>query len=132
MKRRHFLKCAGGAFAASTWLAAEQAAGGMDLSDCRIAISRAATAREARAVQVLVQEASKRCGIEWPVQTIDASRAKVTIYAGTRASWEKLGRRVTSVAQFAHDLPEDGFVLHSGHDIDGDWIAILGADERGL
>jgi hypothetical protein len=104
----------------------------MDLSDCRIAISRAATAREARAVQVLVQEASKRCGIEWPVQTIDASRAKVTIYAGTRASWEKLGRRVTSVAQFAHDLPEDGFVLHSGHDIDGDWIAILGADERGL
>ncbi|MDR5728599.1 MAG: hypothetical protein RB191_14335 [Terriglobia bacterium] len=39
-----------------------------------------------------------------------------------RSSWESA----------IHGLQPDGFLLHSGQDGDGKWIAVFGADERGL
>ena len=131
MRRRNFLKLAGAAMVASPWLEAETGADWIDLRDCVVVVSDAATARESKAAQVLVEEAAKRCGISWDVGK-KKGKARVTIYLATRQSATKLAQRNLVPDSSLHGLRADGFVLRSGQDGTGQWIAIFGADERGL
>jgi hypothetical protein len=140
MQRRKFLKSTTAVLAASgclrsSWLCAFAAEDWIDLREVTIAAPASAGAREANAVRVLVEECRKRCGLDWSIENA-AGNAAVTIYAGTRASWgkfgSKLGQRVAGVASASRALPAEGFTLQTGTDANGRWIAVLGADERGL
>jgi len=135
VKRRSFLKNTTGVFAASGlrsgWLHALATGDWIDLRQVTFVTPASHTAREANAVRVLVEESYKRCGLDWSIET-NLQRGGVAIYAGTRASWSKLGQRVAGVASQGHSLPAEGFTLQTGTDPDGRWIAVFGADERGL
>ncbi len=89
------------------------------------------TARERKAVTVLVEEAEKRSGILWSVQAAPGKPVNTAIYAGTAASWKGLGPRVAMAASAA-SLAREGYTIRNGSDAQGHWIAVLGADERGL
>ncbi|MHB1938891.1 MAG: hypothetical protein ACYCOR_20265 [Acidobacteriaceae bacterium] len=131
MKRRNFLKLAAAAAVTPPWMLAQNR-GGIDLRNCVVVLSPSAGDRESKAAQVLVEEAEKRCGIHWPIQKTKKEKAQVTIYLATRQSVGKLGRRSFAPGPELHGLQEEGFLLGSGQDSDGKWIAVLGADERGL
>jgi hypothetical protein len=121
------------AFAVEEWI---------DLREVIIASSPSAESREANSVRMLVEEANKRCGLDWAIANESGSEFRpgtVTIYAGTRASWSKLGKlgskaspAVAGVASTGRVLPVEGFTLQTGTDANGRWIAVFGADERGL
>ena len=131
MKRRNFLKLAAAAAVAPPWGLAQKQTG-VDLRECAIVLSSSAGPRELKAAQVLAEEAEKRCGIRWPLQKDRKERAKVTIFLATRLSAAKLPRRDIASDGALHGLKADGFVLRSGQDTNGEWIAVIGADERGL
>jgi hypothetical protein len=136
MQRRSFLKrttamLAASGFLRSSWLHALIAEDWIDLRQVVIVSPDSATAREINAVHVLVEESRKRCGLDWSTGR-KAQSGAVTIYAGTRASWTKLEQHVAGVASAGRALPAEGFVLETGTDANGRWIAVFGADERGL
>jgi len=133
MRRRTFLKLAGSAMVAQpSWIMAEQDANRIALEDVAVMVSDAATPRERRAAQVLVEEAAKRCGIAWPVAKGSNQDARVTIALATRSSAARLPRHFSDSEEAARGLQPDGFLLQSGHDAGRNWIAVIGADERGL
>jgi len=131
MKRRNFLKLATAAAVAPPWIQAQERPG-IDLRNSAVVLSSSASARESKAGQVLVEEAAKRCGITWPVASSKRANARVTIYLATRQSANKLPRHNLVSEATLHGLQPDGFLLRSGQDSDGEWIAVFGADERGL
>jgi hypothetical protein len=135
MQRRSFLKSTTAVLAASglrsSWLNALTPEDWIDLRQAVIVLPAAAGAREANAARVLAEESRKRCGLDWSIGSKSQSGA-VTIYAGTRSSWSKLGQRVAEVASAGRALPAEGFALQTGTDSEGHWIAVYGADERGL
>ena len=135
MQRRGFLKGTAGVLAASSlqpsWLQALATKEWIDLRQVAIVLPGSSSAREANAARVLLEESRKRCGLNWTIESRAASGA-VTIYAGTRASWSKLGQHQAIVAATGRALPAEGFTLQTGKDENGRWIAIFGADERGL
>lgn len=131
MKRRNFLKLATAAAVTPPWIQAQERSG-IDLRDSAVVLSSSASARESKAAQVLVEEAAKRCGITWPVGSSKKANARLTIYLATRQSANKLARRNLVSEPILHGLKADGFLLQSGRDRDGEWIAVFGADERGL
>ncbi len=131
MKRRNFLKLATAAAVTPPWTLAQNR-GGIDLRNCTVILSPSASDRESKAAQVLVEEAEKRCGIPWPIQKAEKKKARVTIYLATRQSAGKLPHHNFVSEPMFHGLQADGFLLRSGQDNDGEWIAVLGADERGL
>lgn len=131
MRRRRFLKLATAAAVTPPWALAQNA-GLIDVRSSAVVLSSFATARESKAAQVLVEEAAKRCGISWRVGSAREVGARVTMYLATRQSANKLPRRdMVSNAMLAA-LQADGFLLRHGQDNDGEWIAVFGADERGL
>ena len=132
MRRRTFLKLTGSAMLAPSWMSAETGSERVDLADCSVVLSSTASKREMKAAQVLVEEAAKRCGISWTLDREKGTQSKVTIYLATAQSAGKLTRRVSGWESTPHNLAPDGFVLRSGHGGDGDWIVVIGADERGL
>ncbi len=132
MRRRNFLKLAGAAMVVPPWMGAETETERMDLRDCAVVISDSASARESKAAQVLVEEAAKRCGISWPVAKSRKGNSQVTIYLATRQSAGKLAQRNLVPESMLHGLQADGFLLRSGQDGANPWIAVFGADERGL
>ncbi len=130
MQRRKFLKITTAALAGAecpTWLRAMAAEGWIDLR--QVAVVSGSSAREANAARVLVEESRKRCGLDW---STEAQSGAVTIYAGTKTSWSKFGQRVVGVASSVQTLAADGFALRTGTDAKGRWIAVYGADERGV
>lgn len=131
MRRRRFLQLATAAAITPSWASAQNRSG-VDLHNSAIVLSPSASARESKAAQVLVEEAAKRCGIAWPVGKSKKAGNQVTIYLATRQSAGKLSKRNLISEPIVHGLQPDGFVLDSGQDSDGAWIAIVGADERGL
>ncbi len=136
MQRRGFLKGTTAALAASGclrsgWLHALTAEDWIDLRQAAVVLPSSPSPREANAVRMLVEESRRRCGLDWSIEP-KAGTVAVTIYAGTRASWSKLGRRVAGVASTGRALAAEGFTLQTGTDANGRWIAVFGADERGL
>ena len=135
MQRRSFLKSTTAVLAASglrsSWLNALTTEDWIDLRQAVIVLPAAAGAREANAARVLAEESRKRCGLDWSIGSKSQSGA-VTIYTGTRSSWSKHGQRVAGVASTGRALPAEGFALQTGADSEGHWIAVCGADERGL
>ena len=139
MQRRNFLKSTTALLAASgclrsSWLDALTTEDWIDLRQVVIVSPGSAGTREANAVRVLAEESRKRCGLDWSIEG-KAQGGAVTIYAGTRASWSKfgkLGQPVAEVASAGRALPAEGFILQTGTDPSGRWIAVFGADERGL
>jgi hypothetical protein len=131
MKRRNFLRLAAAAACAPEWMLAQQ--GAIDLRQC-VVIAPGKLDRGKKMAQVLVEEAEKRCGIGWPVQ--DRLPAKtpgatpVAIHLETRDSGLEPGRAVSTAA--LHGLPAEGYIIRSGSDGNGSWIAVMGADQRGL
>ncbi len=132
MKRRNFLQ-----LAAATALAPEllhaQSGTGIDLRKCIVVVPESIS-RGKKISQALVEEAQHRCGIRWPVRNQlpagDAAGTRVTIHLVTRDTAAALGKRISTAGM--HDLPAEGYILRSGSDGEGSWIAVLGADERGL
>src|SRR4051812_32807873 len=131
MKRRDFLK-ATAALGSSSLLPAQSGQGTLPLQDCVVLRSPSATAREIKACSVLVEEVDRRCGLTWSVRSGATPAAGVTIYAATRANWKSLGPRPAAVAQISTGLKPEGYMIQTGTDSQGQWIAIAGADERGL
>lgn len=131
MRRRRFLQLATAVAVTPSWALAQDATS-VDLHDSAVVLSPSATVREKKVAQVLIEEAAKRCGITWPVGNSRKASAQVTIYLATRQSAGKLPKRNLVSESMLRGLQTDGFLLHSGQDSDGKWIAVLGADERGL
>ncbi len=132
MRRRTFLKIAGSAMVVSpAWREAESDTERISLRACAVLVSRSATPRESRAAQILVEEAAKRCGITWPVGNSNRN-AEVTIVLGTRESAGELLRKIPVSEEALNGLKPEGFLVQTGKDSSGEWIAVFGADERGL
>ncbi|HEY3939962.1 MAG TPA: hypothetical protein VGL97_21215 [Bryobacteraceae bacterium] len=131
MNRRSFLKGAAAGFAVPEWLTAAST-GQIDLKDCVVIGHEKATAREKKALTVLTEEVEKRSQIRWPIQTAVVPAASTAIYAATRASARALGQRIIAANSAASHLPAEGYAIQTGSDAAGRWIAVIGADERGL
>jgi hypothetical protein len=130
--RRDFVKNASIVLAGhrSHWFQGSLAKDQIDLKDCVLVTSQNPTPRETKALAVLAEEAYKRCGLDWKVQS--KSTASVTIYAGLATGLGKLGSR-TQIAAAAVDghVPEM-YAIHAGSDSSGRWITVAGSDERGV
>jgi hypothetical protein len=131
--RRDFVKNASIALAGhrSRWLQAAAPANQIDLKDCVLVTSQNPTPRERKAMTVLAEEAAKRSGLTWQVQSSSKSTAAVTIYAGLASGLSKLGPRMRTVAVAGEHVPE-AYAIHAGSDSSGRWIAVAGSDERGV
>ena len=132
MKRRSFLRLAGAAMAASPWVMAEAGSDLLNLHDTAVLLSHSSTPREARAAAVLVEESGKRCGLDWPVGKTRDRSAHVTIALATRQSLSGLSERFFASDESIRTLAPDGFLIRTEVDSTGSWIAVVGADERGL
>jgi hypothetical protein len=117
---------------ASPWLRSQAAASGIDLKGSVVVLPANATAREKNAADVLVEEVEKRSQLRWKVQPAGGRITGTAIYAATRVSARAFGSRISSATKAAARLPADGYSIQAGKDSDGDWISIIGADERGL
>jgi hypothetical protein len=129
MNRRIFLKETAAAMA--TWSAGAAASGVVDLKSVAI-ISDAASAREKKAIAVLLEEVEKRTGLRWPVQSNAEPAAPVAMYVGVASSMGRHRARIGGAIGAAASAPAEGFVVQTGQDASGTWIAIIGKDERGL
>ena len=129
MKRRSFLKTAGAAMALPPWLHAQTAFGWIDLTNC-VVVNPAPEA--AVAVQVLIEEAEKRCGIRWQTAVPGVPIFGATIHAFTRKSAGRAEPKLAAALHASQTLSAEGFVIRSGQDASGTWIAVVGADDRGL
>src|SRR5579875_1855901 len=110
MNRRNFLKQTGAALAVSPWLPA-QSSNAIDLKNCSVVLRANAGPREKKAATVLVEEAEKRSGVRWAIQTGSRGGSQATI----------------SLSTAAHAAPE-GFTIRAQEN----QISITGGDERGL
>jgi hypothetical protein len=118
-----------------SWALAQSAPDKLDLRNCVVVLSPAASAREQKAARVLVEESEKRCGILWPIQKSTdgkAPAAPVTIYLATQHSAKELGHDLPVAPSAGNGLEDEGFTLRSGRSSDGQWITVLGGGERGL
>jgi hypothetical protein len=132
MQRRTFLRLAGSAMLVQpAWATAESGTTLVQLHDASVLLSRTATERESRAAKVLVEEVARRCGITWSVANSRSGNSP-TIVLATRASVGSLGHHFSFDEEGVRGLKPDGFLLETGQDSSGTWIAVLGADERGL
>ena len=132
MRRRNFLRLAAAAACTPEWVLSQNN-NGIDLANTTVVVPTKLE-RGQKMAQVLVEEAEKRCGIRWPVRnqvaTRNAGTASVQIYLGTRENLSEIGRRVP--ASGIRDVPPEGYALRSGSDENGTWIAVIGADQRGV
>jgi hypothetical protein len=129
--RRDFVKNASIALAGrrSRWLQTAAPANQIDLKNCVLVTSQNPTPREMKALTVLAEEAAKRSGLTWPVQSSFKNTASVTIYAGLPTGLAKLGPRMRTIT--AGRVPE-AYGIQTGSDSGGRWIAVAGSDERGV
>lgn len=131
MKRRTFLRLAAAAACTPEWMPAQ--AGGLDLRHCVVVVPDKVD-RGKKMAQVLVEEAEKRCGIRWPVQERVPAKTQgtspVMIHLGTRESGVEGGRGISTSG--LRELPAEGYILRRGSDASGNWVAVMGADQRGL
>ncbi len=132
MKRREFLKTASVGLAVTPWLKSEALNGEIDLTNCVIVAPRNATDRENKALAVLVEEVEKRSQIRWEVQRAASSHTGTTIYVATRFSSAEMGGAVSEASSAAAHVGREGYVIRTGSNAAGNWIAVVGADERGL
>ncbi len=138
MKRRTFLAGVSTAFASAAFPQSEPPETDLpetdlpeiDLRDAVLAIAEAASPREKKAAQVLIEEVQRRTQIRLPLAS--KSSSNLTIYLATQASAHRLSPRLSSALNALANLPREGFVIRSGTDAGARWIALLGADERGL
>lgn len=132
MKRRSFLRLAAAAAWAPEWVLGQNS-GGMDLANATVVVP-AKLDRGQKMAQVLVEEAEKRCGIRWPVRNQaparNAASSSVAIYLATRDDLSAFGRRFP--ASGIRALSAEGYALRGGSDENGNWIAVIGADQRGV
>jgi len=134
MQRRMFLKLASAA-AVSPALGVAQGDEVVDMRRCRVVLGAGAGDRGAKAAQVLVEEAEKRCGIRWSMgqgQGEALGGPAVVIYLATRAATGGLKQEILAAAPERSSLREEGFLIRTGGDASGRWIAVVGADDRGL
>ncbi|HEV3275554.1 MAG TPA: hypothetical protein VG860_01955 [Terriglobia bacterium] len=149
MRRRQFLKdglvCAGlmgvsplAAFEQASATAGSQGqpstASELDLSKAAVVAPRALSARERKAVQVLVEEVEKRTQFRWTVvEDLTPEQSSVVVVGSSRAlratHSELLGRLV---AAGAVAMPAEGYRLRTAGPSNGSPILVEGADERGV
>jgi hypothetical protein len=132
MNRRDFLTGMSGTLVVSSRLYGQSAASGIDLKNSVVVVANNATAREKNAANVLIEEVEKRSQRQWKLQAGGGRVAGTSIYAGTRTSARAFGSRIASATKAAARLSPDGYTIQTGKDADGEWIAVIGADERGL
>lgn len=135
MRRRSFLKLAAAGAITPPWMLAQDGSDKIDLRNCVVVLSSAASEREQKAAQVLVEESEKRCGILWPTQkgnVAETPATSVTIYLATQHSAKGLRQDFPAATSGVRNLEDEGFALRSGRSSHGQWITILGGGERGL
>ena len=129
-----FLKLASAAVV-SPALGVGQSGDMVDLRRCRIVLGAPTGDRANKAAQVLAEEAEKRCGIRWPIGSghgEDPAAPPVVIFLATRAATGGLKQEILAAAPELASLREEGFLLRTGRNASGQWIAVIGADDRGL
>ncbi len=132
MKRRSFLTGAGAAVFEAKWLRGGKAgANEIDLSNAAVVLPDAVSTREKKAAQVLIEEIEKRSQLQLK-RSPGAEKSAVAIYVATGASVRSLGPRMRPPADALVGLPRESFVMRTGEDAEGRWIALFGSDERGL
>ena len=112
---------AAAAVAPSSLFAQHSAAPGFDLTDAAVLIGSAASAREKKAAQVLVEEAEKRCYLRWPIFS-----------SGTSAPGRSVSIRLLVVSRGTNPHLDEGYTLHCEPAQSGAVVTITGASERGL
>jgi hypothetical protein len=130
MDRRSFLKTATAGLSAAPWMQGAAITEPIDLKNCVVVVPDGSTERVKKAVSVLVEETEKRCRIRWATQTGAPKPGVTAIYAGTRSTSKN--SRIASALQAAAKLGAEGYALQTGSDSNGRWIAVVGADERGV
>jgi hypothetical protein len=131
MNRRKFLK--GTTVAAiSPWLHAASNSASIDLKNCAIVVSERQTAREKKAITVLLEEIERRSGLLWKAAAQPPSGPSVVIYAGVAASMSRYRARIGRAIVAAGRIGAEGYAIQTGEDANGRWIALIGRDERGL
>lgn len=129
MKRRSFLQLASAAAVVSPWQRGVAETATIDLSDCAVVVAPHATPREKTAATVLLEEVEKRCGLRWPRSEGGNPHAAVRIFLGLQNA--TVGLPGHALGNKDH-LRAEGFLIRTGTDDAGRWIAVIGADERGL
>lgn len=132
MKRREFLKTAAAGLTVAPRLKPQDASWQIDLKNCVVVASGKATEREKKAIKVLIEEVEKRSDLRWRVQGNSQQHAGTMIFLGTHSSSGILGATITEARSAAGRLAADGYVIRTGGGAGGRWIAVVGADERGL
>ncbi len=139
MKRRTFLRSAAASVIATGWLrpgciAALEPEDWIDLTSLAVVLPSRPSARETLAARVFTEESAKRCGLDW-AGSAGASNLTASLLLGTHSTWSTLPGLpavARDVASAARTLKADGFVLRTGVVAGKRWIAVCGADERGL
>ncbi len=140
-RRREFLKqaftAAGAPYVASLAAGAgsgdgAKPHGALDLKQAIVVAPASRSARASKAIDVLIEEAEKRSGFRWPLRTSDVPGTAVTIYAAVHSSWSELGQRATAFKLGSSNPGPEGYTIRTSEDAGGHWIAVAGADERGL
>jgi hypothetical protein len=103
-----------------------------DLRKATVVVAPAMSAQSQKAIAVLLEEAEKRSGLRWPVRAGKANGSSVTIYAALQQRWKSLEGRAAALEVLRSSPGAEGCTIRSGQDSNGQWIAICGADERGL
>jgi hypothetical protein len=137
VKRRAFLTSAAAVTAAGCFPRAAFALDGgewLNLQALSVRLPGNPAPRESMAARVLLEESAKRCGLAWTLAG-GASQPGATVYLGTVHSWSGFAAGspgAGDVAAAARSLKADGYVLRTGGGVGNPWIAVCGADERGL
>lgn len=118
--------------AVSSHLISASLADQIDLKDCVVIAPEKSSPREKKAITVLIEEVEKRSQIRWKTQSGGSQVSSTAIYTGTRSSAKTLGQRIASANSAAAQLALEGYTIATGRDGSGQWISVIGADERGL
>ena len=130
IKRRSFLQLASAAAVVSPWQRNFAESSSINLSDCIVLLPGHSTPRERLFATVLIEETEKRCGIRWRQTEDTKTHSAVRILLGTQDNATTPPPR--QMPGNRDHLGREGFVINTGTDSTGRWIAVTGADERGL
>jgi hypothetical protein len=147
MNRRRFLKeglvCAGviGTYPLATWnrgISAATSQGGgsithaLDLSQAVVVAPATLSARERKAVQVLVEEVEKRTAFRWRIVGHLTPEQPSAVVVGSKEALRLIGSDLgLSPASGPATAPE-GYRLRTAHRSNGTVILVEGADDRGV
>ena len=105
----------------------------LDLSRAVVVFPPDSSARERKAVTMLVEEVEKRTQIHWPTQTTWPATNQVVIAIGTRSSIKIFGGETSrAISETAGTNGAEGFQIQTISDNRATTTFVIGNDERGV